>query len=338
MTNGVIFLSNKPAFAGMSTAGASLSANSRAAVVLNDEVTDTWAGHQPLGGSPQDYYCQDAGWYTAEATVPFVYTAGTVFSFGALIGVTTGGTQSNILGGQNLTNSGQSPAVFAADLVQMTAAGPAGSASTDFAQVQGVTTGSGITFASAAPNIPVLALRWASSGTASSVAAPANAAFPGSASAAWLNANIRDALAFLTDPPVLRYTAPGTQVLASQSWATSSTISLSSKTVDNYGAWNAGSQAFVCPQPGIHYVIAQVTTTSNSGHAGGYAAGVSVNGTAYWGNSVYTPSNAGTVSCACADRFRLNQGDTVQLIGFQGSTGNVTVLTPTKLACLWESS
>jgi hypothetical protein len=65
-------------------------------------------------------------------------------------------------------------------------------------------------------------------GAASSLAVPANAAWPvppTQITTTWLNANIRDTVNFLVNPPIFKitYTA-GSATLASTGWPTGTTI------------------------------------------------------------------------------------------------------------------
>ena len=341
VTNGVSFLASRPSFSATCTGTPVITQGTLTPIVLDTETWDTWSGHSPLGSSPQSYYCQAPGWYLAEGFVPWAYTGGTQYSFGAAIGVRQSGTITSLLGEQHLSASGQNPGAFAADLVHMAGTGVPGAAGADYVQLQAITTApGGISLQGASPNYPTLSVRWMGAGSASSLGVPANAAFPvppAAVGTAWLNANVSDALTFLTSPPMLRYSyAPGAQVIAPGTWPSATTVTLNSKGLDNYAAYDGTT--WTAPAGGVHYIYAQVGLISSSGQPGTYAAGVTISGTTTWGQAAYAAAGAGTVVTALCDRFRLVAGDTVSLAGFQASGASHAVQAATRLVIAWEGS
>lgn len=344
LTNGITFLANAPSFSAYSTGGEQLTGGTWNSVTMNTESWDTWGGY---AGSldPQAYYCQAAGWYVAEAYMPFSYTGTTsAQSFGAGLAWTTGGTASGNTSGQFVAaDFGNDPELFAADLIQMTQTGLPGSASTDYVQGIAYTDGSAISLQAASPNYPRLSVRWAGTGSASSLAVPSNPAWPVPPSyltAAFMNANISDALSFLANPPLLRYSYGGTtQTLASMAWANYGTITLNSAWVDNYSGWS-GSY-YSAPVPGLYYAVATVALkASNSDGQFSFGAGVSVGGTVTWGNVTTTAAvpSSKTVVAQAAMRLRLGAGDEVALIGFQESGNTLDVGGFSRLVLAWESA
>ena len=343
VSNGVDFLANRPAFSAYSTGAASLSAGGTASIILDTEYFDSWSGHQSLGTAsayPQRYFCQAPGWYIAEGFVPFNYTGTVSTVFAASLGVTTGGTFASRQGQMQVVAAGETPGPAVADLIQMTRSGPVGSASTDYVQLQALTSGSGISLQGGP--YPTLSVRWQCTGSASALPVPSNGTFPVPPSylgTAWANENIRDTVGFLANPPALRVSyTPGSQQLSSGTWSNGSTISLNTVSLDNYSAFSASTSLWTAPCAGIHYIIGQVATLINTVNSGNYAAGISVSGTQYWGDSVYIPHVVGTVVTSSAGRYRLNQGDTVALIGFTGASGAVNVLAATRLVVAFEGS
>lgn len=337
VSNSVAFLASRPAFSGYCTGNPSISANSFTPVVIDTEYFDTWAGHAPLGTSPQNYYCQAAGWYLAEGFIPWNYTGGSFVAFAAAIGVS--GTA--ISEGQaQVISGGVNPGMFAADLVQMVRTGIPDSANSDYLQLMAFTNHSSFTLQGTTPNLPTLSARWVGSGAASALSVPANGTFPvppAYVDQAWLNTNIRDTVGFLANPPMLRYTyVPGSQTIASGSWATATKVTLNTASLDNYSAWSAGSNQWVAPVAGVHYIYGQVALASSA--AASYAAGVTVNGTTTWGQSyINGVTTAGTIICSFAEHFRLNAGDTVALAGFQNAGSALSVKVQTRLCIFWES-
>lgn len=344
VTNGVTFLANRPVFSANCTGTPNISAGTQA-LVLDTENFDSWAGHQPLGGSPQNYYCQSPGWYLAEGYVPWVYTGSTQFAFGASLGVNTVAGLNPSYGQQHYTNSGQTPGVFVADLVHLNRAGPAGSAGVDYVQLQASTTrgAPGVNVAGSSPNVPVLTARWVSAGTASSLGVPANASFPApptAVDATWLNTNIRDTVNFLTNPPVLQYSyVPGSNTLAVGTWPTATKLSLNTLGVDNFSGWSAANNQWTAPVAGVYYIYAQMGITASPGQPGTYAAGVTINGSTTWGDAIFANAAPGaTVITSMTQRFRLSQGDVLSLAGFQGSSTGHALQPGTRLVVAWESS
>jgi hypothetical protein len=340
LTNGVLFLANRPSFTGYSTAAPTITSGSFQSVVLNTDQSDPWAGHAPLGSDPQNYYCQAPGWYLAEGYAPFTYT-GTVSAheFGVAIGATTGGTFSTHQGQLHVTSSGQNPGVFGADLIYLANAGTIGS-SADYAQLMAYTSGSAIALEGAGSNTPRLSLRWVGTGSASALAVPPNAAFPvppDYVTEEWLLANVTQALEFLENPPMMRRThVPIPDDFPSTTWPAGAVLSLTGATLDNYGAWSGTK--WVAPQPGVHFIYGQVAAGVTSG-VNAFAAGIAVNGSVTWGQAVLSGTGpSDLVITSATGRFRLDEGDTVQLTGYQGTGGPVTAEDQTKLVVVWESS
>lgn len=340
VTSGVLYLSNRPSFSAYCTGTPVIPSGAYTAVVLDTEYSDPWQGHSPLGSDPQNYYCQSPGWYLAEGFVPWTYTGATILQFGCGLGVNTASGLVTSNGQFHFENSGQNPGVFVSDLVHLQRTGAPGSASADYVQLQAFTSGSGLSLQGSSPNVPRLSLRWMGTGASSSLAVPANAAWPVPPSyitTTWLNANIRDAVTFLSDPPMLRRVRnPSASDFPSTTWPSGTTFALTTPSLDNYGAYSSGQ--WTVPQPGVYYVSCQAGTLG-SGGAARYAAGVSVNGTITWGNAILSASGAlGTVITSFADRFRLAAGDTVALAAFQDSGSDLQTTADMRMIIAWEAS
>jgi hypothetical protein len=340
LTNGVLFLANRPSFTGYSTSAPTITSGSYQSVVLDTDQSDPWAGHAPLGSDPQNWYCQAPGWYLAQGYAPYQYS-GTVSAheFGVAIGATTGGAFSTYQGQLHVTSSGQNPGVFGADLIHLANAGTIGS-SADYAQLMAHTSGSAIAMEGASPNNPRLSVRWAGTGSASSLSVPSNAAFPvppGYVGPDWLNVNVKETLEFLENPPMLRRThVPTPDDFASTTWPAGVVLGLTGASLDNYGAWS-GTE-WVAPQPGAHFIYGQVAAGVTSG-VNAFATGIAVNGTVTWLAAVLSATGpSDLVITGGAGKFRLDEGDTVQLVGYQGTGGPVTAEDETKLVIAWDSS
>ena len=351
VTNGVQFLASRPSFAGHNNNTPTISsANTFTSIVLQVDDSDPWLGHSIFAANnPQDWYCQAPGWYLCEGTVPWNssgITGGDTFGCG--IGVNTSGGVTNYAGQTRIVASASAnPVVYAADLVQLTRTGAPGASGTDFVQLQAWNDTAGFKLLGSGNNFPRLQLRWMGTGAASSLAVPSNAAWPVPPSfvdQVWLNANIRDTIKFLVNPPMIRYTGPAAATLASGGWPTGTLIKLNTATLDNFSAYSSSTGLFTVPAGcgGIYYVYGQVSVTMTSTSVGGpFAAGVTVNGSVTWGNATLQQSPAASTAPAitgiCA-RFRLNAGDTVGLEGFQNTGGTLNLGADTKLVIAWEAS
>jgi hypothetical protein len=312
--------------------------------VLDTDQSDPWAGHSPVDtNNPQNWYCQAPGWYLGYGYVPYQYTGGSAYVFGMGLGVSLGGTLSTYAGQAHLVSSGEPPGVFGADLFQLATAGTI-SSSADYVQLQAYTTDpSGPLLAASSPNNPRLSVRWAGTGSASSLAVPSNAAFPvppGYVTEEWLLANVTQALEFLENPPMLRYSVTEGE-LNSATWPDATTVGLDVKAVDNYGAWT-GSE-YPAPQPGEYFIYGQAGIQASAIEGAAYAAGITINGTTTWGQAVLAPEAASdlVVIVGACGKFRLAEGDTVSLAAFQGSGGGLSLSgadEATRLVIIWDSS
>jgi len=135
--------------------------------------------------------------------------------------------------------------------------------------------------------------------------------------AALLNGNtgVAGVVNFLANPPVLRAHATTTQSIAN---STAATVALGVVDTDTYSGWNSSTNTYTVAQPGIYLAGALVPYAANG--TGIRTAGISVNGTIYWG----PPSNGGSADLCSVPKtqmFSLNIGDTVQLATWQNSGG-----------------
>jgi hypothetical protein len=102
--------------------------------------------------------------------------------------------------------------------------------------------------------------------------------------------------------------------------ATTTTIPLSSTTFDSYSGYS--KPTYTVPQAGLYLVHFEVMFPNFSGQC---QAGVTINGTTYWGPAMPTPSND-NVSATKTQIFSLNAGDTITPVGWQN--GGSTLTTP----------
>lgn len=182
-----------------------------------------------------------------------------------------------------------------------------------------------------------LSLRWAanSSGTAGlTPPSPASWTALQQCSTANFNAQIYNAVSFLSYVPYFRATQSSSQVLAT---STTTGITNMTSTLDNYSAF--ASNVWTCKVAGTYLVGYQ---TGFSGVAAvSYGSGVltKISGV----NATYpTPALLGQSNTIVPGikTFRFGVGDTVQLAGWQNSGGGASTLTgnDTRFFTLWMSS
>lgn len=267
-----------------------------------------FAQNATQAGSPDEVFSrQVTGYQTATATGTATLSGSftEAVSYGALIvtyfpqPATPGMAPSTGPGGGGGGGFGQNPGGSGAD----------GQATLTWATASNANYGT--------PPLPVPATSWPST-----TALTANA----------VNAStgIKDLLNFLANPPLLRaHTTTGQSVPN----AAATTLSLGILDVDTYSGWTASTSTWIVPRNGI-YLVAGLVPFAASG-AGQRLAGVSVNGTVYWGPAC-NGNAAGPVHAAKTQLMSLNAGDLVQLAAYQSSGGALLTTTDaTRLLCVW---
>jgi hypothetical protein len=151
------------------------------------------------------------------------------------------------------------------------------------------------------------------------------------ATAALVNGNtgIAGAVNFLANPPVFRAHATAAQSIPNSA---ATVVTLPVTDTDTYTG-QAGS-TYTVQQPGIYLAGALVPYAASG--TGIRIAGISVNGTIYWG----PPSNASSADLCCVPKtqmFSLNAGDTIQLAAWQNSGGalNTATTAQARLFLVW---
>lgn len=138
-------------------------------------------------------------------------------------------------------------------------------------------------------------------------------------SAAFLNQQARDAIRFLSYPPMACLDTNGSSpTLGNLAFPAGSAITFTRANIDNFGAWN-GTSGWVAPVAGLYYVFGQVYLQATASYTMG--AGLRINsGTTQWGSTPANQSTTARTMCATVRRhLRLNAGDTIQLLGTQNS-------------------
>lgn len=247
--------------------------------------------------------------------------------------------------------SGFNPGPSCADLVLLQNTGPAG----DYVQlIARQDTGSAV---STAGN-PFMSVRWVApvSGV-SGLAVPVNAAWPvppAYVTSSFLNSSIRDAIRYLTYPPVFRgYYQGSGNTLASTTWPAGAAVPLDTangagsssggSSLDPYAGWNAAGNYWQAPVAGVYsvYVQAALAATASAYQLG---AGFAVNGTTQWLRSSFQPASTSPRAQLAMRKVRLSAGDQVQARGFQNSgsalslVGSGTNPCYAKMIIIWEAA
>jgi hypothetical protein len=353
VANAVSFLSGPPLFLAYCLTSPSLTSGVSTEISLDTEAFDTWGGHNPPA---VNYYCRAPGWYLINAFTDFSYAGATIHNFTcSIVSGLGGGAVTTLLNGEQAGggSASQPPALSAVELIPLAQTAVT---ATDYVQLQArQDTGGAVTLTGG----NYLSARWvgALSGTAG-LPVPANPAWPSPPAyitSSFLNANIRDAIRFLTFRPMFRGYYAGTgQTIPSQTYPAGSVIHLDTITanagtggqaVDNYSGWSPSNSWWTAPVPGLYSCYGQVAMAST---ATSYQlnAGFSVNGTIQWAKGGYQGSGAALVprSAIAMRKLRLNAGDTIALAGHQSTGSALGVSGSSKSACfskmiiLWESA
>jgi hypothetical protein len=232
----------------------------------------------------------------------------------------------------------------AVDLVPQTLFGPpfVGDLIQAFARQD---SGSTVNLGTSSFDLPTVSIRWVSALTGTQpLPVPPLTPVPSPITSAWLNSNLRDAINFLTYPPVNKahYTA-GSSTLANTSLASPAVVPLTTVDVDNYGGMitgTGGGAGYVVPVSG-RYLFAGQFNLAASSTTTFRAAGLMIDGSVtYWGGISRFAGTSLAGGAAVTKRLRLNAGDFVQLVAAQASGGsiayNATVANQTRLIAVWE--
>lgn len=134
--------------------------------------------------------------------------------------------------------------------------------------------------------------------------------------------SLRDALSFLLNPPIANLYQNAAQTIAT---STLTAISLDSTTTDTYGGHSnsTNNTRYTAQVAGWYWCYGQVAFSPNG--TGNRLAGLSKNGSTI-GQTFMAVQSATAANAGCAVTgylLFLNAGDYVELIGYQGSGGNL---------------
>jgi hypothetical protein len=340
----VALLAQRPHLVAQCTGGNAIVSATDSVVPLDSELTDFWGAHLP--GSA-DFWAPLPGWYLCDARMPFAYVGSTAVPLMAGWSGLNSLATIPLAHGAITVNGSTSQTVIAraVDLLPQTLTGPPNGTGDLIQPFARQDSGSTVNLQTVAADLPTVSIRWACalSGTQPLPVPPLTGA-PTPITAAWLNANLRDAIRFLSYPPVAKahYTA-GSSTLASGSLASPAIVPLTTVDVDTYGGMTTGASAHYTAPVSGRYLLAGQFNLASSSTTQWHACGVRVNGTtAYWGGITRFSGSSLAGGAAVTKRLRLNAGDTVQLIGTQSSGSptayNTTASNQTRLICVWEGA
>lgn len=349
VSNAVSFLAQRPSFIGQNNTGALWGTGADNGLGLPVELADLWSMHatsgQVAGATSAQIFAPVPGWYLGRAVITCAYTGGTPQQFNAGFSWSVGGSvRTAVRGPAYLDNTGSGIIAQSTDLLEQTATGPVGGFG-DY--ILATLYASGGTVNLGVTNPPTVTTRWicSVSGTAPLPVPPLTAppVPPVYTTSAWLNANIRDTIRYLIYPPFAKgiYTA-GTNTMPSNTLTSPSVVPVNTQFADNYNAFNPSTFTYTAPVAGRYFVYGQFNLATN---LGSYAvgAGIRVNGgTTAWGDiaQISTAGVALNVGASVTRRIRLNAGDTVQLMGTQGSGSAIAYATDpanqTRFIVVWE--
>lgn len=339
----VALLAQPPHLVGQGTTGQPFASANDVVILMDSELTDVWNAHN--SGSA-DFWAPVAGYYLLDARVPFQYTSSTPAPIMAGWAATNNGASAVLTHGAIVANGSTSQTVIAraVDLVPQTLFGPVGVGDLIQAYAR-QDSGGTVNLETSSFDLPTVSIRWVCALTGTQpLPVPPLTACPSPITSAWLNANLRDAIRFLTYPPVAKahYTA-GSSTLANTTLASPAIVPLTTVDVDNYGGMitgTGGGAGYVVPVSG-RYLFAGQYNLAASSTTTFRACGLMVDGSVtYWGDVVRFAGTSLAGGAGVTKRLRLNAGDFVQLVGAQASGSavayNTTVANQTRLIAVWE--
>lgn len=322
VSNAVAFLTQRPWFIGQATGGPSWASGSDLGFGMNAEISDPWNMHNALpgGASTSQVYAPVPGWYLCRAQIPVNWTSATAAEFAPGFQAKTGGVLGTAVHGPvYLDGTGTGITTQCLDLIEQTVPGPVGG-SGDYV-LPTLFVSSTVNVGNTAGNLATVSVRWAAATAGTQpLPVPPLTAVPSPITSAWLNANVRDAISFLTYPPFCKaYYVAGSGSIPVSSFSTPAVVPLNTVLADNYGGYNTATQTYTAPAAGRYLCYGQWISALTTG-SWAVVAGLSVNGATQWGDALWMSTATGfSVGAQATRRVRLNKGDTVQLVAAQGS-------------------
>lgn len=369
----VAFLSRKPYCCMTETSTVTFSSTENVNIPWDTEYSDAWGMHSDSSDTTQLIIPPTTdGLWLVQTTIPVKTTADT-FTYAAEITHTPVSGSASTVSGTHVQSQASSDmatpgcidliACSAGDILQISGA------TTDTGGATTVPAGNSIPLPGmAAPwTAPVVTARWIAANnslpggvypvtvplrrnnaqgqqyqnagtTTLAIPAPGTWTDGEVATAAQFNSDIRNSVLFLANVPVMR-AAGMTGTPASIPSGTASVVTGMTATIDNWGAWNAANNEWVCPVAGAYLVIGAVQWPSQSSSFLSWAQfGVTDDQLlSTWTGPHMVGTNIGSTA---ARVLRFNAGDTLQLYGYQQSGSSIAPYfagNETRLITIWLS-
>jgi hypothetical protein len=333
---------------------ASVPVNTVTVLTMDTESVDTGGGHSDTS-NPSRFYVPVTGWWLVRGCV--AYVAGSTFngfSFVAGFGCGQSSTVTDYEGGKSGGSASKFVIQNAAELLYCTTASPI--TNSDYLQLYAFqNAASTVNTQIGGSAFPWMSARWVATGPGTGgLSVPANPSYSDTTeiTGAFLNANMRDAVNYLSYPPMARLSGlGGSQSIASSTFPAGTAVTFATATMpvsggnsDNYSGWSSGTNPtrYTFARAGRYFCYGQVSFAAST--SGQYAAGLRVNGgTTIWGTRVNASTTTSVGTCPVAEQYiRVNAGDYVELIGSQNSGSSVALVTVapsySKLLVIWEGS
>jgi hypothetical protein len=346
VANAVAFLAQKPLFIGQGNASASVPNNTDQPLAMQVELVDNWNGHLTVasgGAAPSQYWAPVPGWYLCRNAVSYTTGAGAYPIAAGFAAQVNGASYGPVRGGLAISGASTNYIAQCLDLIQQVNSGAPGGSGDWIQPLAWQDSGGALPLNGSAAALPTASVRWACalSGT-QPLPVPPLTTVPSPITSAWLNANVRDAVRFLAYPPACKaHYVAGSSSMPSNTLGTAAVVPCNTVDLDNYGGWSTSANTYTAPVSGVYLLYGQFNLTSSAA-SGVYAAGLSVNGgTTQWGDIVtFAPSPGSAGGATVCRRIRLTAGQTVQLLGAQGSGGTLAYATAavsqTRFIALWD--
>lgn len=333
----------------------SVGSGSATTVGMDTEILDTTNGHADVGNI-QRWYAAVAGWYLIRGVVAFsAGTSNQADGFYATAHIFTQSTSTTVDQDLNIANSLASQLVACGGCELAVLNAPSTTVtSNDYVWLSAFQdTGSTVQTHTTLPGVSQLMIRWAGTVTGTTgLPVPANPGYSDTTeiTGTFLNTNMRDAVRFLTFPPMARLTQTSAQSVPSQTFPAGTAVTFgatsapgTSNSSDNYSGWSSSNPTrYTFPVAGRYWVYGQIPYHPALGNA--WAAGLRVNGgTTTWGNRFGAPTTTSPGQMPVVEQWiRANAGDYVELMASQNSGSSSTLVvtseTVPKMIVLWEGS
>lgn len=153
--------------------------------------------------------------------------------------------------------------------------------------------------------------------------------------AALMNKNVRDAVGFLTAPPIAVLSQSAAQSIPAGAFTP---VNFDASAIDTYGGHSnsVNNSRYTAQVAGWYLALGRFGFATTTNRLGGYWG---VNGTSSTGNSIFTAASAnGVTGVLVGDLLNLNVGDYAQIICWQNATAGASNVVNVNANLLWVHS